>query len=160
MLASYWKADLQSERGAALLLTMILMLVFSLLTVSLYELLEASTQIAGNHIQDLKAVCAADAGVEDAINQLLLVEATRDSTDPVVVTGGLSSGGTYTATIMDAATPNPTFSHEKDIVSTGTFLGVTRQIETHIGIIKSYDSKGDPVYAVATASWILRPPSS
>lgn len=155
MLALDQKNELQNERGVALLLTMILMIVLSLLTVSMFELLKASTQIAGNHKQDLQAMFIADAGVEDAINQLRNVPTLADPPAPDLTLAAVDfAGGSYTVTIKDTGTTNAVFFREKDITSTGTFRGVTRIIKAHVGIF-AISGKKDDLYAVATSSWRL-----
>ena len=115
------KTGLQSESGAALLLTLILMLVLSLLTVSLYELLQTSTQITGNHRLDLQTTYIADAGAEAAINEL------RD--DPSWNTGFSATsfgGGTYEVTVINPG------SGDVEIQSTGTLFGFERKLKVII----------------------------
>ena len=119
------KAGLQSQSGAALLLTMILMLLFSLLTLGLYELLQTSTQITGNHRLDLRTSYVADAGAEAAINEL--------RNDPEW--GGFGptpfGGGTYEVVVSydDSGTP-PIVTIE----STGTISGFQRKLIVEIEI--------------------------
>lgn len=149
------KTDLQNERGAALLLTMILMLVFSLLTVSLYELLEASTQITGNHRLELRTTYIADAGVEDAINELR-EDINWDSgfPDPGVEFPA-GSGNTYTVSVDDVViTPNPAIAARKYIVSTGTIAGFQRRLEVYVDLIRIGDSGN---YGVDIIAWKLMP---
>ncbi len=149
MLALDQNGSLRDERGAALLLTIILMMVLSLLTVTLFELLQASTQIAGNHRQDLQAINTADAGVEDAINRLRI-----DPDDTAAFSGDLSGGtyGTYEVSIATVA--DPVFYRERLITSTGTFRDITRTLNVHIGILRSETHQG-PTYAVVTKFWKL-----
>jgi len=157
MLARKSKAVLQSESGAVLLLVMILMVVFSLLTLAMFDLLKTSTQISGNHKRDLRTIYIADAGIEDAINELrknpdLAVDADND-----VIIGPTSfADGTYTTTIKYAGIPlSPTFYSQKDIISTGTLLGLSRTIKVHAKIIQ-VGSATPSKYAVATTSWKLQ----
>lgn len=158
MLDSDQKHNLYNERGAALLLTLILMLVLSLLTVSMFELLKASTQIAGNQRQDLQAIYLADSGAEDAINQL--------RNNPELAKNGLYTfpippdlvefaGGTYTFTIEDISTPNPMFLYAKEIISTGTFRNITRVLKVRVRISDTPGDKGAIIYAVMTSYWKL-----
>lgn len=139
----------QSERGAAMLLSIMLMVVLSLLTITLFELLTASTQIAGNHRLEIRTLYIADAGVEAAINEL------RD--DPTWGTGftDIAFGdGKYTVNVFDAAPTNPAIYDEKDIISTGTIGGFDRTVSVHVKIIWIGGSD-PPEYSVATTSWRL-----
>ena len=87
---------LQEQRGAAMLLSIMLMVVLSLLTITLFELLTASTQITGNHRLEIRTLYIADAGVEAAIN--VLRDAPDESDDiPETVFGD----GTYTVLVED-----------------------------------------------------------
>ena len=155
MLVCMRKAAFQSESGVALLLTLILMVVFSLLSVSLFELLKASTQISGNHRLDLRATCAADAGVEDAINRL---RADPDNPDDPLIPysfSGTLAGSTYSVTITDSSPSNMAIYDEKDISSTGTVMGLSRTAQAHVRIIKVFGT--DPiVYIVMVTSWELQ----
>jgi Tfp pilus assembly protein PilX len=143
------KTVLQSERGVALLLTLMLMVVFSLLSVSLFEMLKASTQISGNHRFDLKATYIADAGVEDAINRLRINPDLGNST----FTGTLA-GSTYSVTITDGSPSNAAIYDEKDIESTGTVNDFSRTINTHVWIVQVFGTN-PPIYIVMTTYWKL-----
>lgn len=148
------RAVLQNEKGAALLLTMILMVVFSLLTLAMYDLLKTSTQISGNHKRDLRATYIADAGVEEAINLLRNNPYLAVEGYPVVIGPTSFADGTYTTTIKYVAgTLNPTFCAQKDIESTGTLHGSSRTIEVHAKILQIGSANN---YAVATTSWKLQ----
>ena len=142
---------LRNESGVALLLTMMLMLLLSLLTVSLYELLQASAQITGNHKLDLQTTYIADAGVEDAINEL------RDdpewtTPDPMIVS---FSDGQYEVNILsNVPDPNPGIFRKVKIRSDGTVSGFQRRLEVEVDIIEMGESGG---YLVATTSWKLTP---
>ncbi len=157
MLARKSKAVLQSESGAALLLVMILMVVFSLLTLAMFDLLKTSTQISGNHKRDLRTIYIADAGVEDAINQLREnPDLAVDAANPVIIGPTSFADGTYTTTIKYAGIPlSPTFHSQKDIESTGTLHGLSRTIEVHAKMIR-IGSATPSNYAVATTSWKLQ----
>jgi len=140
----------KNESGAVLIITMILMIVFSLLTISMFDLLRTSTQISGNHKMDLRSIYIADAGVEMAINALRIYpdNPTLPSADTPF------ADGTFTVTVTDAGTPlSPTFYAQKDIVSTGTIQGYSRTINVHAKIIAIGTSSG---YGVATTSWRLQ----
>ncbi len=155
MLVRNQRAVLQNEKGAALLLTMILMVVFSLLTLAMYDLLKTSTQISGNHKRDLRATYIADAGVEEAINLLRNdPDLAVDADHPVVIGPTSFADGTYTTTIKYAGSPlSPTFYSQKDIESTGTLHGSSRTIEVHAKILRIGSASN---FAVATTSWKLQ----
>ena len=155
MLARKSKAVLQSESGAALLLVMILMVVFSLLTLAMFDLLKTSTQISGNHKRDLRTIYIADAGVEHAIDLLRDDPTLADDFDYPIASTSFADG-TYEVTIKDAGVPlSPTFYRQKDIISTGTLLGLSRTIEVHAKIIE-VGSATPSIYVVATISWKLQ----
>lgn len=154
MMLTNRKTDIQNERGAALLLTMMLMLVLSLLTVSLYEMLQASTQITGNHKLELKASYIADAGVEDAIDRL------RDApglTGDFSVEFPAGSGNTYAVEVVrnvDVSGLGSPVIREVVITSTGTSSGFSRKLQVHLHILE-WDDSGSTEYAVSTESWQL-----
>ena len=125
MLGPDQKAGLQSESGAALLLTLILMLVFSLLTVSLYELLQTSIQITGNHRLDLRTTYIADAGAEAAINELRI---DPEWAGPISVTP--FAGGAYEVVVV-SNDPGP---GDVEILSTGTISGFQRRLRVIINV--------------------------
>ncbi len=150
-------SDRRNEHGAALLLTLILMLVLSLLTVSLYELLQASTQITGNHRLELRTTYIADAGVEAAINELRV--------DPSWVDAGgvfidvAFGDGTYTVNILNNDfSLDPTIFREADIISTATVFSFQRKIEAHVAIAIIGYVDTVPRYSVSTISWKLAAP--
>ena len=148
MLLPNRKIEPGDERGVALILTMMLMVVFSLLTLGMFNLLTTSTQISGNHRLDLRTTYIADAGMEDAINEL------RDSPDSLDGSTFSESfeDGTYTVTVENAPVTNPVaFYREKDITSKGTISGFERTIVAHVVII----DMGGTGYAVANTSWML-----
>lgn len=144
------RAFLRNESGAVLIITMILMIVFSLLTVGMFDLLRTSSQISGNHKMDLRTVYIADAGVEAAINSL-----RANPNSPSLPSADTPfADGTFTVTVTDAGPPlSPTFYAQKDITSTGTLQGYSRTINVHAKIITIGTSGG---YAVATTSWRLQ----
>jgi len=141
---------LRNESGVALLLTMMLMLMLSLLTMSLYELLQTSVQITGNYELDLQTTYIADAGVEGAINELRY--------DPGWTTGFSNvsfSDGTYGVTILsNVLDPNPGIFRKVKIRSDGTMSGFQRRLEVEVSII---DVGGSGSYLIATTSWKLMP---
>lgn len=57
----------RDQKGVALILSLILMVLLLLLTISAFEMVTVNAQIADNHIRDLQALYIADAGIEDAI---------------------------------------------------------------------------------------------
>ena len=141
----------RSESGAVLIITMILMIVFSLLTISMFDLLRTSTQISGNHKMDLRSIYIADAGVEMAINALRIYPDNPTLPDPDTP----FAGGTFTVSLANI-NPNPlspTFYREMDVISTGTIQGYSRTINVHAMIIAIGTSSG---YGVATTSWRLQ----
>lgn len=158
MMVTNRKTDMQNERGAALLLTLILMLVLSLLTVSLYEMLQASTQITGNHKLELRATYIADAGVEDAINRLRIAPTWPGPISSVEFPAG--SGNTYVVTVVNTASGlGAPVLREVDITSTGMLLGFPRAILVHVHVLE-IGVPGSGVYAVSTESWqLITPPS-
>lgn len=148
-----YRFDLQDESGAVLLLTMMLMIVFALLTVSLFDFLTASTQITGNHRLELRTLGIADAGIEAAVNEL--------RADPYW-TAGFSdesfSDGEYTVTVDSNITgSNPAIFREADITSTGELDSFQRAASVHVKIT---EDSGLGTYSVSTTSWrIMAPPS-
>lgn len=146
------KPDLRDEGGAVMLLTIMLMVVFSLLTVTLYELLKVSTQISGNHRLDVRTIYVADAGVEDAINALR-ADPGIDNDANYEFTGTLTDG-TYSVVVEDCERTGMSIYDEADITSTGTLSNYQRKIKAHVKIIL-IDSAG--VFAVSTTSWELLP---
>ena len=143
---------LRDERGAALLLSIMLLVLFSLLTVSMFKMLSITGQITGNHRDDLKAICSADAGAEDAIDQLRIDPTLGDGGIPHVFAGSLTTGGTYQVVIKDVEVSNPVFHREKYVFSMGRYDSVTRSLQTHLGIIKTNDGSSD-IHSVMTRSW-------
>lgn|GEM_PF-1860115 len=154
MLSLSQKINLKNERGAVLLLAIMLMVIFSLLTVTLFDRLKASIQISGNHRTDLRAIYTGDGGVEDAINQLR-EDPTLADDEPYSFTG-TGAYGSYTVTIEDAEVSNSvTYYREKDITSVGTAYGYQRTIEVHVKIREGETPPPDPllVYTVRVSSW-------
>ena len=156
MMVTNRKTDVQNERGAALLLTMILMLVLSLLTVSLYEMLQASTQITGNHKLELRATYIADAGVEDAINRLRNTPTWAGTIPSEEFPAG--SGNTYVVDVDNSPSELGTpVLREATITSTGTLSGFQRALSVHVHVLEiGVPGSGD--YAVSTESWQLVKP--
>jgi hypothetical protein len=155
MLALSSKFKLNCEKGSALLLVIILMVVFSLLTVSMFELLRASTQISGNYRRDLRAFYIADAGIEDAISRLRLNPDMGTVQDTVETFGD----GNYEMDIYAVSYPDPSPSIYAiyRIVSTGTIGGLKRYIEAHVKFVPI--SGGASGYAAVTMLWQTIDPS-
>lgn len=150
------KFNLKNERGAVLLLAVMLMVIFSLLTVTLFDRLKASIQISGNHRTDLRAIYTGDAGVEDAINQLRDNPELADLPGPPYQFTGTGAYGSYTVTIEDAEVSNTvTYYREKDITSVGTAFGYQRTLKVHVKIREGETPPPDPllVYTVRVSSW-------
>ena len=144
---TYW----QNERGAAMLLSIMLMVVLSLLTITLFELLTASTQITGNHRLEIRTLYVADAGVEAAINKL---RDNPDWSDGFTDEFPIGTGNKYTVGVVDVPPTNLAIYAEKDITSVGTIGGFDRTILVHVKII--WIGRSDPPeYSVATTSWRL-----
>lgn len=151
MLSLGQKVNLKKEKGAVLLLAIMLMVVFSLLTVTLFDRLKASIQISGNHRMDLRAIYTADAGAEDAINQLREIPELGDDTPYNFARTG--AYGSYTVTIADAEVLNTvTYYREKDITSVGIAFGYQRTLLVHVKIRK-IGASDPPVYLVMVSSW-------
>jgi hypothetical protein len=156
MFLQYRKAILQSEHGVALLLTLILMVVFSLLSVSLFEMLKVSTQISGNHRLDLKATYVADTGLEDAINSLRDTPTLAEGqTDFLLFNNKPFGDGKYSVFITDGAPSNTAIFDEKDIRSIGTAIGFSRTVQAHVRIVMVGGSD-PPIYTVVMTSWKLQ----
>lgn len=156
MLTQDQKTEQQNERGAALLLTLILMLVLSLLTVSMFELLKASTQIAGNHRLELRTLYIADAGIEDTIKSLRSDSDLRESTGTVALfTDQPFADGKYTVIVKyDGEPDNPSVAYKKEITSTGTIGEFKRAVKVLVNVLEN----GEDDYSVATTSWKLVAP--
>ncbi len=119
----------KAQRGAALVVALIVMAVLALLTMSSLDMLTVNVQISGNHERELKASYIADAGIEDAIDRL------RDDpnwnaglTNVEFPTG---SGNTYTVTIDNSGYPLIV------ITSTGTVPNFQRSLEVQVKITGS-----------------------
>ena len=114
----------KEQRGAALVVALIVMAVLALLTVSSLDMLTVNVQIAGNHELELKASYIADAGVEDAIDRLR-DDPTWDAglTDVEFPAG---SGHTYTVAIDNSTYPLIV------ITSTGTVPNFQRSLEAQV----------------------------
>jgi hypothetical protein len=155
MLALSSEFKLGCEKGSALLLVIILMVVFSLLTVSMFELLRASTQISGNYRRDLTALYIADAGIEDAISRLRANPDMGTVQDILVDPFG---DGSYEMDIYAVSLPDPSPSIYAiyRIVSTGTIGGFKRAIEAHVKFVTT--SGGASGYAAVTMLWQTVPP--
>lgn len=149
MLAFSSKFKLNCERGSALLLVIILMVVFSLLTVSMFDLLRSSTQISGNYRLDLRAFYIADAGIEDAISRLRANPSTGTVEDIVETFGD----GNYEMD-MYVVSDDPAIYR---IVSTGTIGGLKRYIEAHVKFLPISGGAGG--YAAETILWQTIDPS-
>ena len=143
------RSHLQNERGAAMLLSIMLMVVLSILTITLFELLTASTQITGNHRLEVRTLYVADAGVEAAINEL-----RDDPTWGVGFTDIAFGDGKYTVGVANFPPTNMAIYAEKDITSVGTIDGFDRTVLVHVKIIRMGTS-APPIYSVATSSWRL-----
>lgn len=128
------------QRGAALVIALIVMTMVSMLTIGSLEMLTLNVQIANNHIHDLQALYIADAGVEDAIDRL------RDNpgwstglTDEEFPAG---SGNTYTVTIDNSGSPAIV------ITSTGMVADFQRSIEVQVEVAGS-----SAPYSIRTTYW-------
>lgn len=158
MLALSSKLKMNCERGSALLLVTILMVVFSLLTVSMFELLRASTEISGNYRLDLRALYIADAGIEDAISRLRSDPDPANWVDPGEIT--LPTGEKYKMDVYFLSSeypdPSPSMQALYRIVSTGTIGGLERAIEVYVQFVAI--SGGASGYAAVTTSWQTIPP--
>jgi hypothetical protein len=159
MLAFGSKYKPNCEKGSALLLVIILMVVFSLLSVSMLILLTTSTQISGNYRRDLKTLYIADAGMEHAISILRQDPdpAYWAANDPGEVTFG---DGKYEmdATLLSPEYPDPSPSIQGlyKIVSTGAIGGFKRAVEVYVKFVPI--SGGASGYAAVTMSWQTIPP--
>lgn len=159
-------ANLQNERGVALLLTIMLMVVFSLLSVSLFEMLKASTQISGNHRLELRTLYIANAGVEDTIKRLCDADEVdwdnfvRGLIDPPEVS---FAGGKYDPDIYVISTeipdPSPSIYGRYRIVCTGTIGDFKRAVGSYINLIR-FGNPDSPVFVAQTTSWQVIPPPS
>ena len=140
---------LRNESGAAMLLSIMLMVVLSLLTITLFELLTASTQIIGNHRLEIRTLYIADAGVEAAINELRDNPDWVDGIDPAVP----FADGTYEVLVAsNTEGSNPAIWREAVIIATGTVSDFTRTIEVHVKIIRIGATEN---FTVATTEWKL-----
>ena len=133
----------KEQRGAALIIALIVMTMLSMLTISSLEMLTISVQISGNHVHDLQALYIADAGVEHAISML--------RTNPTVPSGiygpvefPVSSGNTYTMTIANSYLSDGT----ANITSTGTVSNFQRALVVMVEITGSSSP-----YSVGTTYW-------
>jgi len=134
------KTGLQDERGAALVLALIVMTGLSLLLMSSLEILTTSIQIAGNHIHDIQAMYIADAGVEDAIKEL-----RANPNWNAGFTNKSFGAGSYTVTVTNT---NPIV----DVQSTGTVSNFSRTIQAEIQLDGDPGSS-PPYYSIVINYW-------
>ena len=131
-----YRINKKSEKGVALILSLIIMTLLLLLTLSAFEMVAVNAQISDNYIKDLQALYIAEAGINHAISQQRInpnnFSGLTDSCGP----------GKYTFTITE------TGNKEREIKSTGT-IG-TNSSRTIVANIKIY---GSGQYAVLVTSW-------
>jgi len=134
-----YRINKKSEKGVALILSLIIMTLLLLLTLSAFEMVAVNAQISDNYIKDLQALYIAEAGINHAI--------LRQRINPDNLSGltNISCGpGKYTFTI----TETDPVKMEREIKSTGT-IG-TNSSRTIVANIKIY---GSGPYAVLVTSW-------
>lgn len=119
----------EEQRGAALVIALIVMSVLALLTISSLDMLTLNVQLGGNHERELKASYMADAGVEDAIDRLRDDSGWDAGLTDVEFPAG--SGNTYTVTIDNSESPLII------ITSTGTVASLQRSLEVQVKITGS-----------------------
>ena len=119
----------EEQRGAALVVALIVMSVLALLTISSLDMLTLNVQLGGNHERELKASYMADAGVEDAIDRLRDDSSWDAGLTDVEFPAG--SGNTYTVTIDNSESPLIV------ITSTGTVPNLQRSLEVQVKITGS-----------------------
>lgn len=161
---AYSSYKLDCEKGSALLLVIILMFVFSLLSVSMLMLLTTSTQISGNYRRDLETLYIADAGMEHAISILRndpsagRDAATWTANDPGEVTFGDGKYKIEDVTLLSPEYPDPSPSIQAlyKIVSTGAIGGFKRAVEVYVKFVPI--SGGTGGCAAVTMSWQTVPP--
>lgn len=119
----------EEQRGAALVVALIVMSVLALLTISSLDMLTLNVQLGGNHERELKASYMADAGVEDAIDRLRDDSGWDAGLTDVEFPAG--SGNTYTVTIDNSESPLII------ITSTGTVASLQRSLEVQVKITGS-----------------------
>ncbi len=133
-------AIMEDQRGAALVVALIVMSVLALLTIASLDMLTVNVQIVGNHARELRAAYIADAGVEDAIDTL------RDTpswdTGLTNVEFPTDSGNTYTVAIDNSAYPLVV------ITSTGTISSFQRSLEVQVKMTGSSSP-----YSAAVMYW-------
>jgi Tfp pilus assembly protein PilX len=118
------KSRIRNRRGAALILVLFAIAFISVLAVAMLQ--EATTDLAihRNHVCGLKALYAANAGVEDAIAEL------RDEYDTTNTVNGTLTGPDGVTCTWSAEIDN-----DKPVVtvlSTGTAAGFTRKVEARL----------------------------
>ena len=159
------RVNRRNESGVALLLTIILMIVFSLLAISLFDMLMASTQISGNHRLELRTLYIADAGLEDTIKRMC------NPSDPewdALMHGAIDhpetpfAYGKYDPYIdpisKEIPDPSPSIYGRYMIVCTGTIGDFRRAIEAYVNIIR-LGTPDDPYFVAQTTSWqVIQPP--
>lgn len=102
---------LQSERGAILVLVLFLMAMTTPLVCLMLESHASHIRCAHNNVEGMMALYVAQAGIHDAVNELLQDADWRDGfTDKVFPAG---AGNTYTVTVEDGESGI-------DVTSTGT----------------------------------------
>ena len=133
----------EEQRGAALVIALIVMTMLSMLTIGSLEMLMLNVQIANNHIHDLQALYIADAGVEHAISVLRTNPSFASGTyGPVIFPTG--SGNSYTVVLVNSygSTGNAV------ITSIGTVADFQRSLEVQVAITGSSSP-----YLIKTTYW-------
>jgi Tfp pilus assembly protein PilX len=132
---------IDNEKGSALILTLLILMVMSILIVGGLELLTTDLRITDNHLHDIQATYIADAGIEDAIYQLSQDASwSTGFTDQEFPSG---SGNLYTVTVLDNSYPLVT------IKSTSTVSGVQCNIEAQVEIYGA----PNPPYSIRIIYW-------
>jgi hypothetical protein len=132
---------LEEERGAALIIALLMLLVLTLIGISSISTTTFETSISGNERGRTDAFYAAEAGIEVAINQLPdntnPIPKTRIKEDSYYWSGGMKDEGDPKPLKNLGLHPTPGFDSSWafkrfQLNTTGKFSGTTKEIEVQV----------------------------
>ncbi len=132
----------ESQKGSVVIVVAFVAVLVGLLTVSMLMLLTADTEEVQNHRGSVRALAIAEAGIENAIQQLRANASWNAGFSNVVFPAGSSS--TYSVTVDNSQYPDVT------LVGTSQVDGFTRQLTVTVVV------SGPPTpapYPVRIKSW-------
>ena len=139
-----WRKMLGNERGVALPLAMIMLVVLTMLTLTFMSLGAVEPQISRNLSDGARARQLAESGIEWGFNQL----AGRDFNDPALLGSGTTTGGlcgSYTCKVLTSSTALPGLTS-----ATGTFAVTLRNDLSTVNGDQALIGSGNTLDASAT----------